>query len=263
MLNFLLPAAVSAGASLINGSKNRKAQQAANEANTPQAQVAGWEAAGINPIMGITQGQWIPQQAVTMGDSFANAGAALSRGMELNHEEQLAQTGLRKENEELRESLNELSKRREPSNMERFGDRLPIGGSNADTSLSGDDLSLGRSADDVASGRDVEVAPYTSGAGVSEINNNFTGGPVVIPGDDGEPWGLDELGTALLIGGPQVVRNHIGRTIVALGGNNDPIPMGRVGHSMIAPPTPTLSDEFRPDLSDGWRSLFFPTKERN
>lgn len=124
-----IAAALIGGAfNLFGGKKNRDAQRDANAANSPEGQVAAWEAAGINPVMGITQGQWIPQQALSMGDSFANAGNALARGMELNHQEQLAQTGLRKENEELREALSELSKRPEPSNMERFGSQLPIGG---------------------------------------------------------------------------------------------------------------------------------------
>lgn len=114
-------AGISAGASLLGGLFNRNAQKKANKANLPTAQVAAWEDAGINPIMGITQGQWIPQQAVSMGDSFANAGGALARGMELNHEEELANTGIRKENEELKEALSDLSKRRELSNIEKIG----------------------------------------------------------------------------------------------------------------------------------------------
>lgn len=114
-------ALISGGSSLLGGLFNRNAQKKANKANLPTAQVREWEAAGINPIMGITQGQWIPQQAVSMGDSFANAGGALARGMELNHEEELANTGIRKENEKLKEALSDLSKLRQPSNMESIG----------------------------------------------------------------------------------------------------------------------------------------------
>jgi hypothetical protein len=56
----------------------------------------------------------------------------------------------------------------------------------------------------LAPGREVDVAPYVSGIGLSEINNAITGGNVVVPGNDGEPWGIDEVLTFGVVGLPQI-----------------------------------------------------------
>lgn len=122
----LLGAVVSAGASLIAGNKNRKAAKAANAANRPIQQVKEWEKAGINPIMGITQGQWIPHQGVSMGDAFAAAGGHIARGLELQHQEDLEETELKKENEELRKQLDNVAMRGEPSYMSQYGGLVPL-----------------------------------------------------------------------------------------------------------------------------------------
>jgi len=58
----------------------------------------------------------------------------------------------------------------------------------------------------IASGRVKEVAPLSNSSGVFELENDLTMGPLTIPGD-GEPWGLDELGTAAVVGVPQMFRN--------------------------------------------------------
>lgn len=56
----------------------------------------------------------------------------------------------------------------------------------------------------VAPGRQEDIAPLTNSPGVFEIENAMTGGqPITIPGD-GEPWGIDELATAVIVGVPQV-----------------------------------------------------------
>jgi hypothetical protein len=286
-------ALISGAFSLFGGKKNRDAQRDANAANSPEGQVAAWEAAGINPVMGITQGQWIPQQAVSMGDSFANAGNALARGMELNHEEQLAQTGLRKENEELREALSELSKRPEPSNMERFGSQLPIGDLDAridqaygvsPESRHLDGVSFGsggRSPNAVtkqtlffAPDREIERSPVQDTSLMMTVDNAVTrhlGTPLTFLGEDGDPLDIWQLAAMGLQAAPQLgyylYKNRTDaapyRALSAIGIRNDPIPWGAATRTSFAPPTPTLSEEFRPDLSDGWRSLFFPSKKGN
>lgn len=58
----------------------------------------------------------------------------------------------------------------------------------------------------LAPGRQKEIAPVTNSPGVMEIDNALTKGPVTVPGDS-EPWGLDELGTAVFVGLPQAARN--------------------------------------------------------
>lgn len=51
----------------------------------------------------------------------------------------------------------------------------------------------------IAPGRKTDVDPVTNTSGVIEIENALTPlGPITIPGDGGEPWGVDEqLGVAL------------------------------------------------------------------
>lgn len=60
----------------------------------------------------------------------------------------------------------------------------------------------------IATGRQTDIVPMSNSAGVFEMENTMTGGPITIPGD-GEPWGIDELATAVVIGGPQVVNNGV------------------------------------------------------
>lgn len=59
----------------------------------------------------------------------------------------------------------------------------------------------------IAPGRGQEIDPVVNSPGVFEIENVLTGGrPVIIPGE-GEPWGIDELATAVVVGVPQVLGN--------------------------------------------------------
>lgn len=149
-------AAIGAGATLIGGALNRKAQKDANKANSPTGQVAQWEAAGINPLFGISSGGYIPQRAVSMGDAFANAGNTFARGLELDHEQDLRETNLELQNEKLRKQLDKLAKPIEPSHMDRHGGILPLpsnGGFNASGQSSVQDVRVagvradGRQAD--------------------------------------------------------------------------------------------------------------------
>lgn len=72
---------------------------------------------------------------------------------------------------------------------------------------------LGSTADTYAPGREVKVKPYESSSGLIEINNRSTNGPIVVPGNDGEPWGVDEYATFLLFGGPQMAINSYNANI--------------------------------------------------
>ena len=211
---------------LIGASKQRKEQRATNEANRPVNQVREWEAAGINPLFGISSGGYIPHQAAQIGDAYATAGARFGQAIDARRAEKLAETELKQENTKLREKLDELATPRVPSYMVQYGGALPLpglGGTNAETRqnadrrsglvspVSGDSRSstgIGSTAD-VAPGREVEVAPYSSGPGLTEINNIGTSGGIVVPGSDGEPWGIDEVATAVVIGGPQWLWNTI------------------------------------------------------
>lgn len=62
----------------------------------------------------------------------------------------------------------------------------------------------------IAPGREKDVVPLSNSPGVFEIQNTLTGGqPITIPGDS-EPWGIDELATAVVVGAPQVFDNIVG-----------------------------------------------------
>lgn len=61
-----------------------------------------------------------------------------------------------------------------------------------------------------APGRKEDIAPLTNAPGFFEIENAWTGGPVSIPGE-GEPWGADELGTAMVFGIPDIAGNHVNK----------------------------------------------------
>ncbi len=66
---------------------------------------------------------------------------------------------------------------------------------------------LGMAENWLSPGREKQAQPVSNGAGVTEIDNRFTdavGGPISVPGDGGEPWGIDEVVTALGFGGAQV-----------------------------------------------------------
>lgn len=65
-------------------------------------------------------------------------------------------------------------------------------------------------ANPIAPDRKRDVAEMTNSPGVFEVQNKVTGGkPITIPGD-GEPWGADEVVTAVVVGAPQVFHNVVG-----------------------------------------------------
>lgn len=62
----------------------------------------------------------------------------------------------------------------------------------------------------IAPDRKKDVAELTNTSGVFEVQNKVTSGkPITLPGDS-EPWGIDELATAVIVGAPQVFDNVVG-----------------------------------------------------
>lgn len=184
----------------------------------------GYERAGFNPLLGVQGGASIPFQPSLIGDSHSTAGGIFAQGLDMVHDGLLQKTQLAQENEKLRETIDDLAKPSQPSHMDRYGDTIPLpsnGEMNVQGGISGDNgrysgagggLPAGQLPDGAVSGngstapiidetREVLIDPITSGAGFTEISNNLTeffGGPLVLPGSDGEPWGIDELATAVI-----------------------------------------------------------------
>lgn len=100
---------------------------------------------------------------------------------------------------------------KQPSAFGRRAQTIPSGGSvftkpRATLSKSS---APGKKPNWVTEGREKDVQPMANAAGVFEIENKITGGPITIPGDS-EPWGIDELLTGVVIGAPQVFDNYVG-----------------------------------------------------
>lgn len=90
-----------------------------------------------------------------------------------------------------------------PSPLGRSARAVPTNGGTAHS------RQFGMGENPIAPGREREVDPLVNSPGVFEIQNHVTANqPVTIPGD-GEPWGIDELATAVLVGGGQMAFDRI------------------------------------------------------
>lgn len=132
-----LGALIGAGASLIGGALNRRADKKANAANSPVGQVKQWEAAGINPAFGISSGAYIPQRSTSIGDSFAEAGSIFGEAVARDHAEKLKETETKKENAKLRQELDKIAKGSGPSEYQRYAGVLPLPSAGQVTAPSG------------------------------------------------------------------------------------------------------------------------------
>lgn len=187
------PSLISGLFGLFGRSRDRRAQQEANEAARPVNQVAEWKLAGVNPLMGIQSGAFVPPRAVSIGDGYAEIGHALGSLFQGETAiEKLEKTQLELENELLKKALDEEAREGEPGYSEQFDGLLPLAKPARNAQVSpktvGDD-------DWIDPGREVEQAPIVNTSGAFVLDNVVTdmmGGPVTIPGDS-EPWGIEEL----------------------------------------------------------------------
>lgn len=176
----------------------------------PQHQRWGFEKAGINPQTGMGVAPPSHGYTPTFGSNRLEGLAAASEtllgieALELQRAELEQETErLQEQSEDLKLSTpgNQIQRRTRPNAPDSRPDN-----SDADTDGSAVD-SLGSLGEHVAPGREVKVQHFESGPGLTEINNRATFGPVVVPGADGEPWGVDELATGVVFGFPQVAAN--------------------------------------------------------
>lgn len=164
-LPFLGPL-ISGASSLLGGFLNRRDTRKANAANSPVGQVAQWEAAGINPEFGISSGGYIPQQASTIGDSFATAGAIFGDALERDHAAKLKETEVKKENVELRKKLDDLANPRSAGWLKRYGSIMPLP---SEYELSAPRRREAKQAIAPLTGRD--DAPYLEAAETAPVEN--------------------------------------------------------------------------------------------
>ncbi len=219
-------------ASLIGGSKAASDQSRENERSRSYATSSSkrdkryyrpnkirrrYQNAGFNPLLGLggaQHGSTPVSYAPVMVNGIAEAGQSFAHAAEaaIDAKKDKEVQDLQKQNEDLQSELNDARLRPEVPGI--YGDRQNGStvkgdgrGVQAVAGLvpSGDDLGL--SGGLVAPGRDLKVDEFTSSPGLFEVNNRGTAGPVVLPGDS-EPWGVDELATALVLGAPQVSYNY-------------------------------------------------------
>jgi hypothetical protein len=192
--------------SLVNGAINRHQQKKANKYNDPAAIAARYYAAGINPRLAFANGN--PYQMQPFQSNFSqNLLQAQSTAMQDDREGQ----ALELEKQKLQQQQKLLQKERERSRL--ASQRPSVFESQTN------DYSINQSLSSNAPrlrhfvGDNVEIKQEEAsiGTGLISIDNKLTGGEIILPGADGEPWGVDELATAVVVGAPQVFANQLSK----------------------------------------------------
>lgn len=210
----IIGAIIGGAVSLIGGRKARKDQAAAradaNYRNSPEGIRANAEAAGFNPLVFAGPGTGTgAQYAPVFGNEYAQAGALISDAFAQEEALKIQRSELELQNKRLEEIVKQTTLTPDVPGI--YGGRNDGGSSRNSLPVAGrmGGQSGAGGTSWVAPGRDVEVSPYSSGAGLTEINNVLTpGAGIVVPGSDGEPWGIDEVATAVVAGAPQVVYQY-------------------------------------------------------
>lgn len=200
-------ALISAGSSLLGGIFNNKQRNKELRMSDPAYIRQRAEAAGFNPLLFTNQAFQNSSNVPTFGSALADAGHFLGEGLlrnqEMKSEQALRITELQQQNERLTELMRRTTLN--PQSRSIYG----ANNGNADTATRNSTAPVGDVVGSTASiyapDRSVESVAYTSGTGLTEIDNAFTritGGPIVVPGSDGEPLGIDELSTLATVGIP-------------------------------------------------------------
>lgn len=208
----MIPALIGAGSSLLGGILGRNAAKKAtarqNEYNKPINMRARAEEGGFNPLLWAGQGnlQTQVQQTGQMGNALANAGLAIADGMSEKRRLDIEKSRLKMDRERLDHLIQQATIRPKTGGIYASVAQTPSIKKTGSPLLSkpAGVVELGKI---IAPGREQQSMPVTDGPGVTILENAGTFGPVVIPGADGEPWGIDEVATAVVVGGPQVMYN--------------------------------------------------------
>lgn len=212
-------AVIAAGASLIGGAQARKDERKGireqNAYNHPSAIRARAEEAGFNPLLFIgpnTGTQTTAFQGGQMGQAITDAGMAFGSAIDQRSKQAKAIEQLEAQNEALRQRVTEAAR---PPIGGIYSQSMPalaslVGGAGVNAPMGSQSLepsATGPSAPSPLFGdRPHQVMPSADGAGITRITNQFTGPDgIYVPGADGEPWGFDEVLTAAVVGGPQLI----------------------------------------------------------
>lgn len=198
---------ISAGASLLGGVLNNKQRNKEIGMSDPAYIRQRAEAAGFNPLLFTNQAFQNSSNVPTFGSALADAGHFLGEGLlrnqEMKGEQALRITELQQQNERLTELMRRTTLNPRSRSVYEANNGNANSSSNNSTAPVGS--IVGSTGSLFAPDRAVESVAYTSGTGLTEIDNAFTrmtGGPIVVPGSDGEPLGVEELATLVTVGIP-------------------------------------------------------------
>lgn len=197
MSEFLGPLLGLFGGIMDHGARARDAK-----ANTPKALRAALEEAGYNPLL-------MPNIAGTQGAGYApQMGSnmnALASTLAFSDSEQnalrLRATEIEQENEFLQRQLQRQTLTPDVPGI------YPT--TETDGPTGGPSPAIAPRLAALTPDFDQERQPSGVGSGLIALQNAMTGGEVILPGADGEPWGIDELATAAILGPPQVAYNWV------------------------------------------------------
>jgi hypothetical protein len=234
--------------------------------NSPQGIRANAEEAGFNPLTVLTSGRSFGAgYAPVFGNEYAALGQGLDDFFAGREAEKIQRSELVQENQRLKDLVQKT--RLAPPVPGIYGDRTG-GQRNASSKNAVPPVAGGLSNGStgwVAPGRDGDVTPYSSGPGLTEISNagtDFLGGPIVLPGADGEPWGIDEVLTAVVVGAPQLLARGGYRFGEYVGNAVDRKRMERLWRDMRRKVEKQTRPQYSPKLNPPLRGYYGPPGSR-
>lgn len=215
---FPLAAVLGLAGTVAGVAAQNNAAKKANAYNDPAAIRARYEAAGVNPLLGLSGGAAsavVPQIGATIANGLGNVGQLLQQDSQLQLDRdrlQVEQQALEQENRRLSQAavkstlsppVGGVYDHLEPPEVvtHNSGSSDALDVQEVVYSVGGAPLAGGRSnglgsSNSVAPDRPVDVAPYESTPMVMEVDNSVTrkifDKPPRVFGSDGEPLGLGE-----------------------------------------------------------------------
>lgn len=208
---------------------------------------ANAEAAGFNPAAVVGVGSGTGAGGSSSGAAFSSnttgVGSIVASAFQQDAQVKIQKAQLELENRRLNEIVEDSILRPQIAGI--YGNRG--GTANASNRENSDSPAPNSGIGDTSylgGERELKVNEYTSGAGLTEISNAF--GTFATLGDDGEPWGIDEVATA---GGSLIF--DLGRRASGMFYRGSParVPAPSIDAPMLSPPS-----SYRGEIPDNpWR----------